>query len=151
MENDTLGKADKGTRALPLTWKAVAEEQKCKELCWSAIRGTMKALSNDTTPVQMHCEWHGINCDPTDPANQPPQPQKANKNGGVTYSPPGGNFVKAAGDLFHYLLILCTTLPRYEQAPPRWHWQEIVVAELKQIGEVSTSELELAMVCCQIP
>ena len=58
--------------------------------------------------------------------------------------------MKAAGDLFHYLLILCTTLPCYEQAPPRWHWQEILVAELMQIGEDSTNELELAMVCCLI-
>ena len=58
--------------------------------------------------------------------------------------------MKAAGDLFHCLLILCTTLPRCEQAPPRWHWQEILVAELMQIGEVSTNELELAMVCCLI-
>ena len=100
METAVLGKADKGTQALLAAWKDVTQEQKCQELYWSAIRGTMKALSKDMTPVQMCCEWHGINYNPTDPANQPPQPQKANENGGVTCSPPGKNFVKAAGDLF---------------------------------------------------
>ena len=52
MELVAFEKADKGTGALLAAWKDVTKEQKCGELCWSAIRGTIKALSDDVTPVQ---------------------------------------------------------------------------------------------------
>ena len=97
-----------------------------------------------------HHSAKGQKINKENPIYKPPSPVKPTMGGGVDYTEGGSEFVKASHDSFHLMHLLMVCLVPFSVAPTRWHWETLLMLELKKHGPVSRRERELAMIVCLI-
>ena len=139
---------DNGCAELLMQWYSEVTQLRNPQLALYAVRGAMAAM-NGSNILDVWMRHHKkFELDKSHPDNQPPTPKKTAD--GVAYDPPGKYFVKVCKDSFHLMHLLMVMLVPYDLAPTRWHWETILIMELKKHGPVTKKERELAMIICLI-
>ena len=145
MEGFVAQEGDAGMQVLLQYWSKQCEATGRNLHYYYALKGVTRAL-NKSPARNIYADHHRVKQEEVHLFAQP-KPVKTAK--GMKYENPGELFVTVASDMFHVMRIFLVSLARYKgMAPPRWHWETLLLEALSKNGAVTHEKRCLAFLVC---